>query len=144
MRNVEITLVHENAKIPKYQTEGSAAFDFAIVEATTIEPNKIAKVRTGLIILTPKDHALIIASRSSNPIKKGIDMANSIGVVDSDYAGPEDEIFLLLKNITESPVTLLPGDRVAQGLFVPITHATFTEAKRPDQKNRGGHGSTGK
>lgn len=144
MRNVEITLVHENAKIPKYQTEGSAAFDFAVVEATTIKPYEIAKVRTGLIIRTPKDHALIIASRSSNPIKKGIDMANSIGVVDSDYAGPEDEIFLLLKNITGNTVTLLPGDRVAQGLFVPVTHATFTEATRPDQKNRGGHGSTGK
>ena len=70
-------------------------------------------------------------------------MANGIGIIDSDYAGPEDEIHLILQNITNKPVQLKKGDRVAQGMFLPITRATFEEVEEMPHKNRGGFGSTG-
>lgn len=144
MSEIIFKRIHENAQIPEYQTPGSVAFDLALVEDVTIAPRSMEKTRTGLVIKTPDDHALIIASRSSNPMKKGIDMANSIGVIDSDYGGPEDEIFLVLMNITDEPVELKAGDRVAQGMFVPITRGTFTEVDEMPHPNRGGHGSTGR
>jgi len=136
--------IHKDASVPEYQTPGSVAFDFCLVEDISIAPGAIAKTRTGLVIKTPDDHALLVISRSSNPVKKGIDLANSVGVVDSDYAGPSDELFLLLKNITNEEVTLKKGDRVAQGMFVPVTRGTMKEVEEMPHKNRGGHGSTGR
>ena len=71
-------------------------------------------------------------------------MANSIGVIDSDYRGNDDEIFLQLMNVTDKGVDLAAGDRVAQGMFLPVHQAEFTEVDNMPSENRGGWGSTGK
>lgn len=133
----------KHAALPAYQTSGSAAFDLAIIEDIVIAPRAIVKVRTGLVIQTPPGHVLILASRSSNPMKKGIDLANSIGVIDSDYRGPEDEILLVLVNLTEQEVRLEKGDRVAQGMIIPVVQAEITEIETITETSRGGFGSTG-
>ncbi|MBU4315317.1 deoxyuridine 5'-triphosphate nucleotidohydrolase [Patescibacteria group bacterium] len=135
---------HPLAQIPEYKTHGAVAFDIAIVEDGNITPRQMTKFRTGLIIKVPSDHALIIASRSSNPIKKGIGLANSIGIIDSDYCGPDDELHLLISNITDADVALKAGDRVAQGLFIPITKPRFIEMDEMQAPNRGGFGTTGR
>lgn len=142
--NIRIKRTHPAAVIPSYQTNGSAAFDFALVESVTIAPHAIAKVRTGLVIEVPDGHVLLIPCRSSSPLKMGFTMANAVGVIDSDYRGPKDEIFLLLLNLTNEPLALNAGDRVAQGLIMPVMQATFEETEEMDAKNRGGHGSTGR
>ncbi len=134
----------KHAVLPAYQTSGSAAFDLAIIEDLVIAPRAIVKVRTGLVIQTPPGYVLILASRSSNPIKKGIDLANSIGVIDSDYRGPEDEILLALVNLTEHEVRLEKGDRVAQGMIIPVVQAEIAEIETIEEPSRGGFGSTGK
>lgn len=144
MTEIIFKRVHPDAAIPEYKTPGSAGFDFALIEDVEIPPAGIARARTGLVIKTPPHHALLIFSRSSNPLKKGIDLANSVGVVDSDYAGPEDEISLLLQNLTGETVQLQKGDRVAQGVFVPVTQGTFREVEEMPHENRGGLGSTGR
>ncbi|EKD47290.1 MAG: hypothetical protein ACD_66C00133G0004 [uncultured bacterium] len=140
---IEYKRNHPLAQIPEYKTAGAVAFDIALVEDLTIAPRAITKTRTGLIINVPDDHALIIASRSSNPLKKGVDLANSIGIIDSDFCGPNDEIQLLISNLTNTAVELKAGDRVAQGIFVPITKAQFTEVDKMSAPSRGGLGSTG-
>lgn len=134
---------HPDAVLPAYQTPGAAAFDLAIVEGVVIGARSIAKVRTGLVIQTPPGHVLVLASRSSNPMKKGIDLANSIGVIDSDYRGPEDEILLLLANVTDGEVRLSKGDRVAQGMILPVVRPEIVEIDHIDETNRGGFGTTG-
>jgi len=135
--------LHPGATAPEYKTVGAAAFDIALLEDVNLEARSFKKVRTGLVIETPKNHVLVLASRSSNPIKKGIDLANSIGIIDSDYCGWEDEIFLLLENITDQKVLLRAGDRIAQGMFIPVTVGDFEQVEEMSGKNRGGHGSTG-
>ena len=144
--NIRFRRLHPDAAIPEYKTPGSVAFDLALVEDVIIQPRSMEKVRTGLVIEAPKGHALLLASRSSNPVKKGIDLANSIGIIDEDYCGPEDELFLVLQNLTDDIVRLSKGDRIAQGLFVPVTKGTFIEVPAQDlaNENRGGHGSTGR
>ena len=143
--NIRFHRIHPDAHIPEYKTSGSVAFDIALIENIVIKPRAMEKVRTGLVIEAPKGHALVLASRSSNPVKKGIDMANSICIIDEYYCGPEDELFLVLMNLTDEPVSLSKGDRVAQGMFLPVTKGTFTEVEASDlaDESRGGHGSTG-
>lgn len=135
--------LNQQACTPEYKTPGSAAFDLALIDNTTIPARSFVKIRTGLVIATPKNHVLLLMSRSSNPVKKGIDLANSVGIIDSDYCGPDDELFLVIENITDSEVKLHAGDRIAQGMFVPVTTGAFVEVADMTAKNRGGHGSTG-
>lgn len=141
---IKFRRIHPNAVIPEYKTPGSVAFDLALIEDVAIEPHTFVKTRTGIVVEVPEGYALILASRSSNAPKKGINMANSIGVIDQDYCGPEDEIHLLLQNITNEPVCLHAGDRVAQGMIVPIARATFEEVDELAQESRGGFGTTGR
>ena len=141
---VEFKRNHPLAQIPEYKTPGAVAFDIAIVEDVTIEPRSMIVARTGLIMNVPDDHALILASRSSNPMKKGIDLSNSIGIIDSDYCGPNDEVHLVISNLTDNPIELKAGDRVAQGLLTPITRPEFKEVDEMTAPDRGGFGTTGR
>lgn len=140
---VQFIRIHPDAVTPEYQTPGSAAFDLASVEDLTLQPGEIALAPTGLIIKTPDDHVFMIAPRSSSPKKKGIGMPHSIGIIDSDYAGPEDEVLLQIQNITNEPIDITKGDRIAQGMIVPVVRAQFQEVDSMEYKTRGGVGSTG-
>lgn len=133
-----------NATTPGYRTPGAAAFDFALVENMTIPPRSFAKARTGLVIIVPSGYFLLVTSRSSNPSKKGIDLANSIGIIDTDYCGPSDEVFIMIENITDAPVQLMAGDRVAQGVILPIPRVNLEEVTDDiGGPSRGGFGTTG-
>ncbi len=140
---VEFKRNHPLAQVPEYKTSGAVAFDIAIVEDATIEPRQKTKIRTGLVINVPDDHALLIVSRSSNPFKKGVDLANSVGVIDSDFCGPNDELVLLVKNITDEIIVVKAGDRVGQGLFTPVSRPQFKEVDGMRAPNRGAFGTTG-
>lgn len=140
---VQFKLNHPLAQVPEYKTSGAVAFDIAIVEDAIIEPRQMTKIRTGLVVNVPNNHALLIISRSSNPMKKGIDLANSVGVIDSDYCGPNDELKLLVENITDEIVELKAGDRIAQGLFTPVSRPSFEQVEEMEAPDRGGFGTTG-
>jgi dUTP pyrophosphatase len=109
----------------------------------TIAPRQIALVPTGLVIGVPAGHFLGIFARSSTPLKRGLMVANGVGVVDSDYCGPEDEIRIQVLNVTEQPVAVKKGDRLAQGIILPFVRVTWDESAPPGGPSRGGFGSTG-
>lgn len=139
---VKITRLREDVEIPKYQTAGSAAFDLAGAEEVLIPAKGFKLLPTGLVIGTPPGHVLILASRSSLFKKKGLVLANGIGVVDSDYAGPEDQIFLAVYNPTEGEVKVEAHERIAQGMIMPVVQVDFEEGDAKGE-SRGGFGSTG-
>jgi len=124
------------------QTAGSAGFDLAASEALTIQPGEVALVPTGLVIAVPDGHFLGVFARSSTPLKRGLMVANGVGVVDADYSGPADEIKIEVFNFTNAPVTVNPGDRLAQGILIPFTRPEWIE-RAADGPSRGGFGSTG-
>ena len=68
---------------------------------------------------------------------------HSIGVIACDYHGPDDEIFVQVQNVTDQPVTVERGERIAQGLFVKVEQAQWQEVDGHGAKTRGGFGSTG-
>ena len=130
--------------MPAYQTAGSAGFDLAANADVTVQPGEVTLVPTGLVIEVPKGHFLAIIARSSTPLKRGLVVPNGVGVVDSDYCGPRDEIRIEVLNFTAAPVEIKRGDRLAQGIVMPFVRAEWEDADAPaTTTSRGGFGSTG-
>jgi len=109
----------------------------------TVQPGEVALVPTGLVIEVPAGHLLGIFARSSTPLKRGLMVANGVGVVDSDYCGPADEIKIEVLNFTQAPVTIRRGDRLAQGVVLAFTRVTWEEVSGAERPTRGGFGATG-
>jgi dUTP pyrophosphatase len=142
-RRVRIRRLRPSAALPRYGSEAAAGFDLAAAEAITIGPGEVTLVPTGLVIEVPEGMFLGIFARSSTPLKRGLMVANGVGVVDADYCGPADEVKVQVLNFTAHPVTLAAGDRIAQGILLPITRVEWEEVEAIDRNSRGGFGSTG-
>ncbi len=141
--DVHVHRLSADVALPRYQTAGAAGFDFEAREAMTIQPGQVALVPTGLVIEVPDGYFLGIFARSSTPLKRGLIVANGVGVIDADYCGPGDEIKVQVLNVSSAPVEVARGDRLAQGVFIPHARATWFEAGAFDKASRGGFGSTG-
>jgi dUTP pyrophosphatase len=140
---VKIHRLRPNVALPKYESVAAAGFDLAAAEAITIGAGEVTLVPTGLVIDVPEGMFLGIFARSSTPLKRGLMVANGVGVVDADYCGPTDEVKVQVLNFTQKPVTLAQGDRIAQGILLPITRVEWEEVDSVDRGSRGGFGSTG-
>ena len=140
---IRIVRLDPSISLPKYATPGAAGFDLAASVDMSIAPGEVALVPTGLVIEVPPGHFLGIFARSSTPLKRGLMVANGVGVVDADYCGPEDEIKIEVLNFTTAPVAVRRGDRLAQGIIVPFVRAEWDEQPRSGRPTRGGFGATG-
>ncbi len=129
--------------LPEPATGGAAGFDLASAVDIDIPPQSIRLVGTGLVIAVPDGHFLGIFARSSTPLKRGLMVANGVGVVDADYCGPADEIKIQVLNVTEAPVQVRRGDRLAQGIVLPCPRVEWEEVPEMSVPTRGGFGSTG-
>ena len=143
MPPVSIVRLSPSVSLPAYATAGSAGFDLASSVDMTIAPGEVALVPTGLVIAVPAGHFLGIFARSSTPLKRGLMVANGVGVVDSDYCGPADEIKIQVLNFTQAPVDVRRGDRIAQGVVLPFVRAEWREDEAAVAPSRGGFGATG-
>jgi dUTP pyrophosphatase len=139
---LQITRRDPSVPLPAYETPGAAGFDLAAAEDVEVPPHGISLIGTGLVIKVPEGYFLGIFARSSTPLKRGLMVANGVGVVDSDYCGAQDEVKIQVINVTNRPVTVRRGDRLAQGIVLPAPRAEFVEGT-PAEISRGGFGSTG-
>jgi dUTP pyrophosphatase len=145
MLTARIHRLSADVPLPRYETRGAAGFDFTASEEVVVPGGAVALVPTGLVIQVPAGHFLGIFARSSTPLKRGLMVANGVGVIDEDYCGPTDQIKIQVLNFTAAPVTIARGDRIAQGLFLPVTHVQWEEmADTPSAEARGGFGATGR
>jgi dUTP pyrophosphatase len=141
--NVRIRRLRPDIPLPRYETDRAAAFDFSAADDVAIEPGRVALVPTGLVIEVPDGLFLGIFARSSTPLKRGLMVANGVGVVDPDYCGPADEVKIAVVNFTNAVVTVRRGDRIAQGIFLPAPRVTWHEVDQLRDGSRGGFGATG-
>src|SRR3954469_18401141 len=111
MLPVRVRRLDPTIPLPEYQTSGAAGFDLAASQDTTVEPGGITLVPTGLVIAVPDGYFLAILARSSTPLRRGLMVANGVGVIDSDYCGDTDEIKIQVLNVTKAPVTVAQGAR---------------------------------
>lgn len=133
----------DSVKDPEYQTPGAVAFDLEAAEETAIPGRSMVRIPSGLVVEVPKDMGLLVVPRSSTFSKFGLIMPHSVGVIDQDYCGHDDEILLQVYNIKPATVIVPQGTRIAQGMFIPIARATFIEEASALAESRGGFGSTG-
>lgn len=145
--NVKIKFLENNTekKLPFYATKGSAGMDLTacIEEDIVLKPLERKLVPTGIAIKLPsEDYGAFLFARSGLASKKGITLANCVGVVDSDYTG---EIKVALINLSNEEYTLTNGERIAQMVILPVNQAKFTIVDELDETERGsgGFGSTG-
>lgn len=129
--------------LPEPATSHAAGFDLAAATDMEIPPRSIRLVGTGLVLAVPDGYFLGIFARSSTPLKRGLMVANGVGVVDADYCGPADEIKIQLLNFTDAPVSIKRGDRLAQGIVLPCPRVQWEEVTEMSVPTRGGFGSTG-
>ena len=141
--NVRIRRLRPDVLLPRYETEDAAAFDLRAAEDTTVPSGGVALVPTGLIVEVPRGMFLGIFARSSTPLKRGLMVANGVGVVDPDYCGPEDEVKIAVMNFTAAAVMVRRGDRIAQGMFVTSPRVVWEETEALRGSSRGGFGATG-
>ena len=147
-RGFEIAKGFENSNInlPKRSTKNSAGYDVEAAEDCIIPSFKLGQkptlVKTGIKAYMEPDEVLILANRSSNPGKKGLILANSIGVVDSDYYGNPDNdghIMFAFYNFKEEDIEIKKGERIGQAIFQKYLVA---DDDTSEGERTGGFGST--
>lgn len=133
----------KNINLPKRATKHSAGYDFEAAEDTVIKKGKIPTlVKTGIKAYMKEGEVLYLYNRSSNPKKKGIVLANSVGVIDKDYFENEDNdghIMFSFFNIKDEDILIKKGERIGQGVFMKFEIADEDDAKG---ERSGGFGST--
>ena len=140
--NASIKLLGET-QVPKYETLGACGFDFAARETTVVNAKSLGLIPTGCIIKVPTGYVLMVGSRSSTAKKFGLLTPHGFGMIDQDYHGDTDEIFLQFYNFTEHTVTVEKGARIGQGFFVKCDQLAFAPAEYSLRDgSRGGFGST--
>ena len=149
-RGFEIAKGFENdgINLPVRKTKYSAGYDIEAAEDCIIpsfkKGMKPTLVKTGLKAYMMEDEVLILANRSSNPGKRGLILANSIGVVDSDYYGNPDNdghIMFAFFNIKDEDVEIKKGDAIGQGIFQKFL---TVDEDLAEGERMGGFGSTSK
>jgi dUTP pyrophosphatase len=139
---VKIKKLSDNAKTPEYATSGSAGVDLCSAISTTIEPGKIALVKTNISVEMPPNIEAQIRSRSGLAFKNGIFVLNAPGTIDSDYRG---DVGVILANFSDKAFNINVGDRIAQMVFAKVIKPEFSESSDLSTTSRGegGFGHTG-
>ena len=114
----------KNINLPVRKTKYSAGYDIEAAEDIVIPSfknnNNPTLISTGIKAYMADDEVLYLYNRSSNPKKKGLVLANSVGVVDKDYYGNPDNdghIMFAFYNVKDEDVTIRKGEAIGQAVF---------------------------
>jgi dUTP pyrophosphatase len=142
MISLKFKKLHPNAVVPQYQTAGAAGLDLVAVSSGYMTGNNVLIYETGLAVEIPEGHVGLLFPRSS-VYKMDQQLANCVGVIDSDYRG---EIKLIFKPTKKSGNLYRVGDRVGQLVIVELPKVIIEEVSELNETVRGsgGFGSTGK
>lgn len=137
--------VQDGAKLPAYQTEGSAGADVCafLKEDLVLQPMERVAVPTGLSFAIPSGYEIQVRPRSGLALKNGITCLNTPGTIDSDYRG---EVKVILINLGKEAFTIRNGERIAQLVLKTVFTADYKIVSELSRTERGlgGFGSTGK
>lgn len=140
--DVSVRRIDKGLPLPEYKTAGAAAMDCCMREDVVVPPRGVAMGTLNIALKPPPGHFVFIAARSSLH-KRGLMMANAVGIGDEDYSGDGDEYKAPLYNFTDEPIEVKRGERVAQMMILPFDRVVWQELESLDSPNRGGFGTTG-
>ena len=154
MIEVKVKKLREGAELPFVATTGAVGADLRAClydEETGEKLAKIvipaggkAKINTGLAFQLPENYFMMLAPRSSMGIKKGLMLQNTIGILDADF---EHECLMFLKNVSDEPVEIEFGERIAQAIVLPYPPVNYSLVEEFDKRETNriyGFGSSGK
>lgn len=132
----------DGAPLPRHAKPGDAGLDLTSREDVSIPPHATVMVGTGVSAEIPEGYVGLCFPRSGLASKRGVNLANCVGVVDSGYRG---EVKAPLHNVTDEPVSICAGERVCQLVLVPFATCRCVEVDELSETERstGGFGSTG-
>lgn len=139
---VTIKRIDTSLPLPAYATAGSVGFDLVCREDTEIAPRTVGYIPGNVIVQTPPGYMLLLTLRSSTPRRKGLLIPHGVGIIDQDYCGEGDELLVQVYNFRDEAARVRRGERIAQGIFVPVQPVAWQEVDQVG-KGRGGFGSTG-
>ena len=142
----DVEKVYNDIKMPKRATAGSAGYDFYAPESVTLEKGKSTLIPTGIRAKIEEGWVLSLYPRSGLGFKHRVQLDNTVGIIDSDYYGADNEGHIMIKLSCDAhddghTVLLTKGDGFAQGIF---TQFGITVDDTASEKRTGGFGSTGK
>jgi len=141
---LRIKRLTDHARLPAYQTAGSAGMDLhaAIESNIDLAPGGIISVPLGFAMAVPEGFEAQVRPRSGLASRHGITLPNSPGTIDSDYRG---EVIVPLINHGPEVFTIEPGMRIAQMVIAPVSRVGIEVVEELDATGRGtgGFGSTG-
>lgn len=139
---VRIKRIDKKLPLPAYHSKGAVAFDLVARIDIEIPPGEIGRVPANVIVEIPQGYMLLLKDRSSTARKKGL--LCTVGFIDQDFCGEEDELQLQFYNFTSKEVLIEKGERLGQAAFVRIDKAEWLEVKSmKHNQTRGAFGSTG-
>lgn len=129
--------------LPRRATAGSAGYDFITPVEVTLAPGEAVTIATGIRCEMQPGWVLMLFPRSGLGFKHQLRLANTVGVIDSDYfhAANEGHIMVRIVNGGDHTVSIAKGERFCQGVFLPHGLAEENEVQTDRE---GGFGSTGK
>lgn len=139
---LKIKRFDQSLPLPKYQTEGAAALDLYSRLNMEIEPKSVAHIPLNIALALPPNYFVLMSARSSLH-KKGLMMANGIGIGDYDYRGDGDEYHAAVYNFTDQIVKIEKRQRITQMIVLPREKVELEELEEFGTDNRGGFGTTG-
>ncbi len=140
---LRIKRLDPTVELPGYAYAGDAGLDLRANEDAFLAPHERRLVSTGLAIAIPEGYAGFVQPRSGLALKAGLSMANTPGLVDSQYRG---ELKVICVNLDDSePIEIHKGDRIAQLVIQKVPIVTLVEVGELDSTDRGdgGFGSSG-
>lgn len=135
--NIRVKIVNRSGKpLPAYETFEAAGMDVraAIDEPVTLAPLQRTLIPTGLRVQLPAGLQIEMRPRSGLALKHGISLVNTPGTVDADYRG---EIGAIVINLSDTPYTIQPGERICQMVVTPYLHVTWEQVDKIDETKRG-------
>lgn len=139
----EAERIYETILLPKRATKGSAGYDFYSPLDITLHPGETIKIPTGIRASMREDYVLMIFPRSGLGFKYRLQLNNTVGIIDSDYYGSDNEGHIFIKITNDSNedkvLNLAAGGGFAQGIFLPFG---ITEEDEVTEIRNGGFGST--
>ena len=149
-RRFEIVKGYENKNIniPVRKTSLSAGYDIESAEEIVIPSfrmgTKPTLIKTGLKCYMENDEYLMLVNRSSNPVKRGLVLANSVGIIDADYYNNPDNdghLMYAFYNYSKEDITIKKGDTIGQAIFMKYL---LVDNDSSNGERKGGFGSTDK
>lgn len=125
--------------LPAYHSAGAAGMDLLadIERAIVLAPLERCAAPTGIAIEIPPGYEGQVRPRSGRALREGLTLLNTPGTIDSDYRG---EIQVIVVNLGREPVSIEPGDRIAQLVIAPVARVELVEVEALDDTSRGGGG----